>query len=393
MTPRSISLALGLAGSMTVFGCGSDGERDTGSTTFLPTGGGSGGSDGSSGGSDGDSGASGADSSAGTSGGETASGGGDGDGDGDGDSNDAGGTGDDGIRLDVGGPGESGSGADGGQACDPSVQDDCGCTAVDILFIVDNSRSMGDYQAALAGAFPQFVDAIVAALPPGTDVHVGITTSEMNDSRDSNQGPPYCGAPADADFWYLTPDERDTGKNGTQGRLHAHDGQAFYAFRTDDPPTALDAASTWFQSAALVGEGGSNAEQPGAAAGWAADPANAGSNAGFIRDEGAVLVLFFIGDEHDQTPTAAGPELLNKLSNAKAACGGVDCIVGGGFVRTACLPTVPMGTILDGLSEPPVVAEIPNEDTVTANDFAPLLRDTLSQVIAKKCDEIEPPVG
>jgi len=63
----------------------------------------------------------------------------------------------------------------GGNTCDPD-DPDCGCTAVDILFIVDNSGSMSAHQAALAERFPLFVDVMLATLPVGTSLHVGITT-------------------------------------------------------------------------------------------------------------------------------------------------------------------------------------------------------------------------
>jgi hypothetical protein len=60
------------------------------------------------------------------------------------------------------------------------IEGECGgCTAVDILFVIDNSTSMGSYQQALAAAAPAFADAIFAALPPGTDLHVGVTTSSF----------------------------------------------------------------------------------------------------------------------------------------------------------------------------------------------------------------------
>ena len=59
-----------------------------------------------------------------------------------------------GLKLDVGSPGTTGSVTDGNE----------GCTFVDLLFVIDNSPSMGPYQAALATAFPGFVDAMVSNL-------------------------------------------------------------------------------------------------------------------------------------------------------------------------------------------------------------------------------------
>ena len=61
--------------------------------------------------------------------------------------------------------------------CDPETED-CGCNAVDILFVVDNSGSMTTHRDAITAAFPTFVDEMVNALPEGTDLHVGLTRSE-----------------------------------------------------------------------------------------------------------------------------------------------------------------------------------------------------------------------
>lgn len=48
---------------------------------------------------------------------------------------------------------------------------------IDILFAIDNSRSMGDKQALLAKAIPTFVDGLVQ----GTvlDIHIGVVSSSL----------------------------------------------------------------------------------------------------------------------------------------------------------------------------------------------------------------------
>src|SRR5690606_3171846 len=183
---------------------------------------------------------------------------------------------------------------------------DEGCSFVDLLFVIDNSVSMGGYQAALGLAMPQFADTLVAALPAGTNVHVGVTSSEMGYSSSgttsitngmctfTGQG----GMPGDA--FYITPDQQNTGKNGAQGRLFdPGGGQHYFEFNTDDN-AQVTALETWFSQAAAIGTGGSNIEMTCAPAGWAFDPANDATNTGFLRDEGAVLVIFFMTDEPDQ---------------------------------------------------------------------------------------------
>jgi hypothetical protein len=185
--------------------------------------------------------------------------------------------------------------------------------------------------------------------------------------------------------FYTTPDVDDTGVDGAQGRLFIVDDRAYFEASTSDPPDALAA---WFSSAAVIGEDGSQVEMSGAAAGWATDPANAATNGGFIRDSGAVLVLFFIQDEPDQTPVDAASELVDKIAAAKEACGGFQCVVAGGFVQTSCLPENPLGAILDAVGDP-VVEQLPFfSDDATAALFEQVLRDTLAQVIVQTCEQI-----
>ncbi|MFO7562851.1 MAG: hypothetical protein R6X02_09440 [Enhygromyxa sp.] len=312
---------------------------------------------------------------------------GDGDGDGDGDS-----TG--GVKLDTLPP----DGVDDG----PS---DEGCSYVDLLFVIDNSVSMGGYQAALGLAMPQFAETLVAALPSGTNVHVGVTSSEMGYASSgttsvSNGMCTFIGDGMPGDSFYITPDQQNTGKNGAQGRLFdPGGGQHYFEFNTDDV-AQVAALENWFSAAAAIGTGGSNIEMMAAPAGWAFDSANDPTNAGFVRDEGAVLVIFFMTDEPDQTPTMidgmpGGQAMLQKVAAAKAGCGGLDCVIGGGFLLESICQNQPLDDFLGGLPEPAQVAPLPNKNLAPADSAAEmnaLLAETLADVIAGKCDQI-PPVG
>lgn len=287
---------------------------------------------------------------------------------------------------------------------DSGVSDE-GCVAVDLLFVIDNSVSMGAYQNALSLAFPAFADAIVDSLPPGTNLHVGVTSTTMGKSNiGSTTNCKATGAnmqPQEA--FYETPDLGNNGMNGAQGRLYQPaNGPTFFTIDTDAGPAEIDALKSWFAQAAKIGEGGSQIEMATAAAGWVADPANAATNAGFVRDAGAVLALFFLQDEPDQTPWTidgqpGGLVMLDKLAAAKSECGGAQCIIGGGFVNTQCLGQVPLGDLLGNLGAPAVVDQLPakalaeNSPELAAQQMSQLLSETLANVIAQKCDEIAPP--
>jgi hypothetical protein len=137
-----------------------------------------------------------------------------------------------------------------------------------------------------------------------------------------------------------------------------------------------------------------------APAGWAFDSANDPTNAGFVRDEGAVLVIFFMTDEPDQTPALidgmpGGQAMLAKVAAAKSGCGGLDCVLGGGFLLESICQNQPLDGFLAGLPEPAQVAPLPSTQLPAADAAAQmnaLLADTLADVIAAKCDEI-PPIG
>ncbi len=302
---------------------------------------------------------------------------------------------DSGPKLDVGAPDvdpTTGGAADG-------------CTSVDLLFVIDNSVSMGDYQNALGLAFPGFTDAIIESLPPGTNLHVGVTSTTMGYS--SGGATLNCIATGDDNLpqeaFYETPDMSDNGINGAQGRLYDPGGGVYYYdIDTDAGPAELQGLKDWFADAAKVGTGGSQIEMATAPVGWVADPANSATNEGFIRDEGAVLVLFFMQDESDQTPYViegqnGGDHIRQRIALAKAGCGGTDCIIGGGFLNQFCYEQAPISDLLENIGAPPVVTELPDDNLAednpaqAAEEMNQLLRDTLAGVIAEKCDEIPPP--
>ncbi|MEZ4379810.1 MAG: hypothetical protein R3A79_00560 [Nannocystaceae bacterium] len=232
--------------------------------------------------------------------------------------------------------GDSESGMSGGDKLD--LGDDVelpGCDAVDILFVIDNSASMATYQAKLTEAFPGFVDAIFDNLPDKVDVHVGITTTDFFCNGDDCSCPDStigCQSAAELEtieMYYTPPTDGSNEINGSQGRLFKHGGQAYFSTSTSADPAPL---KNWFTSAAkAAGEKGCSFEMPVAAASYFAHPANAEANEGFLRDEDAVLLIFFLTDEPDKSP-----ELMKvykqMLLDAKSGCGGEECILIAGLV-------------------------------------------------------------
>ena len=305
-----------------------------------------------------------------------------------------------GIKLDVGAIGDLPSSCGADDSCET------GCTAVDILFVIDNSGSMGEYQEGLGLAFPAFASTLSDALPPGTNVHVGVTSTEMAYSSQGNTSITngMCSFIGDGDqthdAFYVPPTAMDTARNGAQGRLYdGGSGATYFEFETGGD---LSGAEAWFSAAANIGEGGSNIEMSTAPVGWVFDAANDATNGGFLRDEGAVLVVFFLGDEPDQSPAMVdgmptGAWTLERVAQAKAGCGGLQCVIAGGFLQEdACSAdgNLPLDDFLAGMDDPPVVAQLPIIVSGTpadlAEDMNDLLSTTLAGVIVETCEEITP---
>lgn len=284
-----------------------------------------------------------------------------------------------GPKLDVGAP-ETGTTA-------PAE----GCTFVDLLFVVDNSLSMSEYQAALAAAFPDFVDEMYSQLPPGTDLHVGITTTDFFCTPDGCSCSEFvfnCESTASDSTildHYVTPDVSDNGTNGGQGKLFEQDGMAFFATTTDSDPMPL---KQWFTAAATAaGEDGCSFEMSSAGAAYAAHPANAGANAGFFRDAGAVLMVFILSDEPDKSPESIAT-YHDMLAAAKTECGGDECILTAGLLDP-CVESSnqTVWQFLNAFGEVPTWGSI--DDTQT---YADVIGTALAQVVGETCMSI-PPAG
>lgn len=166
-----------------------------------------------------------------------------------------------------------------------------GAGKMDILFVVDDSCSMGDEQASLAGNFASFI----AAVNQGTvDYHLGVTTTDL-----FRVGGRLVGSPS-----VLT--------SSTPGLNQA------------------------FASNVLVGTSGSGFEQPFEAAARAlTEPLKSTANAGFLRSD-ASLAIVMVTDAVEQSTGAVGAY----LSTYRQAKGGKANLVSVNVVGPFSPPSV-----------------------------------------------------
>ncbi|NCG21698.1 MAG: hypothetical protein GWP91_22000 [Rhodobacterales bacterium] len=146
---------------------------------------------------------------------------------------------------------------------------------VDILWIIDNSGSMANEQAALSLNFPIFMDFFLGS---GLDYHIGSVSTDMNKASES-------------------------------GKLQSSGPYRFIDEATPNPEVV-------FQGMAVLGTGGSSNEQ-GRDAAYSAIAINPGNyNDGFYRED-ASLHMVAISDEEDHSNAIPLGEFINWLDTLK----------------------------------------------------------------------------
>lgn len=178
-------------------------------------------------------------------------------------------------KLDVG----DGAGSDG---LGEGGNDDTGCHAVDLLFVIDDSISMDDEQAGLIAAFPDFIDAMQTELADTDGYHIGVVTTDE-----------YAG---------------DTSCGQARGTLVTRTGGTASSNAVCDPyssgkrfMTEQDDLDARFACAAQVGTAGDPDERPMESMLAALSPGQltmGGCNEGFLRND-ALLVVVVVTDEED----------------------------------------------------------------------------------------------
>jgi hypothetical protein len=158
------------------------------------------------------------------------------------------------------------------------------CDRADFLFVIDDSPSMQGYQRRLVENFPVFLAGVERVVQEGTDLHVGVVTT---DAYYGNPSP--CEVPGGLVI-------ETKGANSSRSVCGPYAEGANYMTAADD----LEAA---FECAAKVGTLGADSEQPLVSLLAAVDPNSSAAqcNAGFSRKD-ALLTVVILTDETDSSP-------------------------------------------------------------------------------------------
>jgi hypothetical protein len=286
-------------------------------------------------------------------------------------------------------PGEMGL---GGSLNDDGSEEE-GCTKVDFLFVIDNSVSMRDQQAALIASFPGFINTIQSTVAAKSDYHVMVADTDdwgrctsSNCASGAMSADSLCVAPAGGYACNTTFDTCD--KTIGSGVVHpAGDGA------TNAPCTIYggnrymiegepDLVGT-FACVAQVGLAGHPAERPMdslvAAMGSDLNGA-AGCNDGFLRDD-AILVVTFISDDPNYEDAGVPQDWYDAVVAAKG--GNADAVVVLGLI-----PDPPKGAHWSEFVA--LWGDHGLEASVKSLDYAPFFAQAVD-IIDETCDGFTPP--
>ena len=218
---------------------------------------------------------------------------------------------------------------------------DQGCKKVDFLFVIDNSASMEDNQAALIASFPGFISAIKETLSASSDYQIMVV-----DTDDDGRCKKPCTADASAShFCAVVPNACNAKLDAcdvTRGAGVVHPVGEFSSnvicpitggnrYMLPEEP---DLEGT-FACVATVGVAGNPSERPmngmTEALGQAIN-APGGCNAGFLRDD-AILVIMFISDDTNYEDEGTPQLWYDAVLAAKK--GNKDAIVVAGLIPPA----------------------------------------------------------
>jgi hypothetical protein len=174
----------------------------------------------------------------------------------------------------------------------------------DILFVIDNSLSMAEEQAAVATELPAFLEELRKGSGVVQDFRVGVITTSVYQRASTPQG--------EEQLTYFTHES---------GRLQpVPDSEGEY-FLDDEDPRLLEK----FRRLVVRGTEGSGQESPFEAVRLAVTPpltetpVEQGGNAGFLRD-GARLLVVVVSDEDDCSSTQRPPPVVLTANTSRDLC-------------------------------------------------------------------------
>ncbi len=186
----------------------------------------------------------------------------------------------------------------------------------------------------------------------------------------------------------MAPMQRGEGKSfSPEANERVREGLRELVRRNGDNRTRTGKLLGVSQAAVSAGEEGCSFEMPVAAAGFATHLANAVTNDGFLRDEGGLLVVFFLTDEPDKS-VESDETYRDMILEAKEGCGGEACVYVGGLVPQ-CIEGVnqKLWQFMNQFPAAPIYGDI--EDTQA---YAQVFGDALAGAIAEACANV-PAVG
>jgi hypothetical protein len=290
-----------------------------------------------------------------------------------------------GPKFDLGVVPDAGGADDGGGQ---------GCQKIDFLFVVDNSGSMAEEQAALAASFPGFIQSIQNTVMAQDYQIMVIDTDADATTQDCAiicTLLPTCGA---YDCNNLPPPPSGCDSTLGAGLVNSPGGGACGVTGGNRYmlPTQPN-LSTTFECLATVGTNGSGTELVMQSLGDAITTLNpAGQcNAGFVRPD-AILVVTFITDEEDDAESAGDPASWKSVV-VSAKGGDENAVVMLGLIGDPDQPNAVCTTEAEASPRLRTFAEsfpYGSWGSICAADYAPFF-DQAVMVIDSACDSFVPP--
>lgn len=319
-----------------------------------------------------------------------------------------GGSGSSGSGTATGGSGASGSfgnakpSADAGPGSgEPPVPVGAGCDKVDFLFVIDNSPSMEDQQAALIASFPGFIGAIQDTLTADSDYHIMVVDTDAATRCQVSGGcaaepPTRCMDPAGGYACTATYDACDStlgaGVIQPTGEFASNQACAITGGKRYIVEGEANIPAT-FGCIAQVGTTGDNAEKPMdalLAALSATLEGPGGCNEGFLRDD-AILVVTFISDDPKYEDTGTPQNWYDAVVAAKNGDPESVVVIGITPYWPGCRDDVPME--IRGMHWADFVMLFPRSvhGSVCDLDYSPLFAQAISEIDGA-CDTFVPPI-